>query len=105
MTPRLHWFWRTVITWMAGVICAVAGFLIYGQILYHAIGLYDREYTFTMTVLLVVAHGFIPILVSTGVYHWLSAPRWQHGVTRCGRCGYILSGLREPRCPECGTPI
>ncbi|MFZ4575217.1 MAG: hypothetical protein ACOYN0_12515 [Phycisphaerales bacterium] len=27
------------------------------------------------------------------------------GPTRCGRCGYALSGLREPVCPECGTRI
>jgi hypothetical protein len=27
------------------------------------------------------------------------------GRTRCGWCGYILSGLREPRCPECGRRI
>ncbi len=25
--------------------------------------------------------------------------------TRCGTCGYILAGLREPCCPECGTAI
>jgi hypothetical protein len=24
---------------------------------------------------------------------------------RCGRCGYDLRGLPEPRCPECGTPF
>lgn len=23
---------------------------------------------------------------------------------RCSKCGYILEGLKEPRCPECGTP-
>ncbi|MCP4249183.1 MAG: hypothetical protein GY778_19235, partial [bacterium] len=27
------------------------------------------------------------------------------GYTRCGRCGYILRGIEEPRCPECGTRI
>ena len=27
------------------------------------------------------------------------------GPTRCGRCGYALHGLREPRCPECGTAM
>jgi hypothetical protein len=27
------------------------------------------------------------------------------GYTRCGRCGYILEGLKEPRCPECGHRI
>jgi hypothetical protein len=24
---------------------------------------------------------------------------------KCVRCGYMLRGLREPRCPECGTPF
>lgn len=24
---------------------------------------------------------------------------------RCGNCGYLLKGLRDPRCPECGTPF
>jgi hypothetical protein len=23
----------------------------------------------------------------------------------CAHCGYLLYGLREPRCPECGTPF
>ena len=27
------------------------------------------------------------------------------GHTRCGNCGYILKGLVEPRCSECGTRI
>jgi hypothetical protein len=25
--------------------------------------------------------------------------------SRCRRCGYILRGLSEPRCPECGEGI
>lgn len=24
---------------------------------------------------------------------------------KCARCGYLLYGLTEPRCPECGTPF
>lgn len=27
------------------------------------------------------------------------------GHTRCGRCGHILRGLTEPRCPECGNVL
>lgn len=27
------------------------------------------------------------------------------GPTLCGWCGYHLSGLRQPRCPECGRAI
>ena len=25
--------------------------------------------------------------------------------TRCGACGYVLKGLTEPRCPECGESV
>jgi len=27
------------------------------------------------------------------------------GETRCRKCGYILRGITEPRCPECGERI
>ena len=34
------------------------------------------------------------------------APGCAHtGETRCRLCGYILRGLSEPRCPECGEKI
>lgn len=26
-------------------------------------------------------------------------------IVRCRKCGYILRGLVEPRCPECGTGV
>ena len=29
----------------------------------------------------------------------------QDGHTYCGHCGYILKGITEPRCPECGERI
>jgi len=32
-------------------------------------------------------------------------PLGYRGPSRCGRCGYELSGLKEPRCPECGLVI
>lgn len=51
-------------------------------------------------------------LVSGGVVYavcagWLGHTRLfaGRGVTRCGRCGYELRGLREPVCAECGTSI
>ena len=31
--------------------------------------------------------------------------RWWLTASRCRKCGYILRGLTEPRCPECGTDL
>ncbi len=35
---------------------------------------------------------------------WLSDRR-RDNETRCRKCGYILRGISEPRCPECGERI
>ena len=105
MKPRMHWFWRSLITWFTVLTCALVGFLIYGQTVYDVIGFYYVDYNITVSILLVLAHGLIPMHIGIGVYHWLSAPRWDGDHTRCGRCGYILSGLKEPRCSECGVAI
>ena len=48
-------------------------------------------------------------LVGLGVYMILT--RWRGPIaghdpyTRCRKCQYILAGLSEPRCPECGEAI
>ena len=52
---------------------------------------------------------FVPfgltLLVSVGwIVTTLSVDRGGHE-TRCRKCRYILRGLTEPRCPECGTMI
>ena len=37
---------------------------------------------------------------------WLAGRRQQEDAeTRCRKCGHILRGLSEPRCPECGEKI
>ncbi|MFH1746411.1 MAG: hypothetical protein ABIG44_05130 [Planctomycetota bacterium] len=47
-----------------------------------------------------------PGLCALLLYIWLAprAPRPDEHL-RCLRCGYILKGLSEPRCPECGERI
>jgi len=59
----------------------------------------------------VPAPGFSPapvlgVIASLWLYHRLTSyvPKLD-GHTRCGNCGYILKGLAEPRCTECGRRI
>ena len=46
-------------------------------------------------------------LVTIGVFglltHFTRAPHAHE--TRCRKCNYILRGITEPRCPECGERI
>ena len=43
--------------------------------------------------------------VATVLTHLLAPKETKDGHTRCGKCGYILKGLTEPRCSECGERI
>src|SRR5689334_19802445 len=54
----------------------------------------------------VVLFGLISRSIITAVtYHNLIyrfGPRLFDGETHCRKCDYILRGITEPRCPECG---
>ena len=41
------------------------------------------------------------VLVGLFEYAWKNPP--PRSPNECERCGYLLYGLTEPRCPECGT--
>jgi len=48
------------------------------------------------------------IIAGLVTYHMLTrhySDRPPGGETRCRKCGYILRGITEPRCPECGERI
>ena len=44
-------------------------------------------------------------IVTAVLAHVLTPRETKDGHTRCGKCGYILKGLTEPRCSECGERI
>ena len=43
--------------------------------------------------------------VAAALAHVFTPREQMDGHTRCGKCGYILKGLTEPRCSECGERI
>jgi hypothetical protein len=63
---------------------------------------FDRLFVLASGVGQVAAIGAVGLVV----YHFLTRRSPPHDEqTRCGWCGYILCGLMEPRCPECGLAI
>ncbi len=51
--------------------------------------------------LLMAATGLLCVVIAKGTQRFCH-PR-NPDPTRCRKCGYLLQGLPEPRCPECGT--
>lgn len=50
----------------------------------------------------------IPVFaITVGIitYHFLMVQGRPDGDTRCRKCHYLLRGITEPRCPECGERI
>ena len=58
------------------------------------------------SVLFLIFTGFFAgPAAATVLAHVLTPKVLLDGHTRCGKCGYILKGLTEPRCSECGERI
>lgn len=59
--------------------------------------------------ILVTLSCAIPLLLAVGagvlVWRWAQQHEVVNRETRCRKCGGILRGLAEPRCPECGEVI
>ena len=56
-----------------------------------------------------VVYYLHPIILSFLIYGILTKYyepiHWIMGETQCRKCGYILRGISQPRCPECGHRI
>ncbi len=96
---RLHWFWRGLIAVLAAVIVGLFLSLFILRLL--------SVPQFTSVPVQILLRLITP-LVAVTVYGVLTArlgPTRPDPETRCRTCGYILRGLAEPRCPECGERI
>ncbi len=116
----MHWFTRAAVAIAAGavtlgllvaflpstngVVPGVAvtldrtGIQALGYYLWYSLGEYP----------VLIAVYFLPAILVAAVSYTLATLRAKatelDDGPRCRRCGYILRGLTEPRCPECGEP-
>src|SRR4026209_494990 len=106
----MHWFWR-------GTIAAVVGFL-FGLL---SVGWMTTGFTELVRVLTSIAGiarepipvaivFFVPCAVlvfsiDAALIRMFPSVHVLDCETRCCKCGYILRGITEPRCPECGERV
>lgn len=83
-----------------GGIAAAAYYAVGGTVLSGASGA-----TNTIIVLFICGALLVGPLVASLLTYALCPREKKDGHTRCGKCGYILKGLTEPRCSECGERI
>jgi len=95
----MHWFWRATIAVIVSFFAV--GYLFRPALLVFGMAGLDRSAIVTTRLI-----GFIaPLAVFGLLTHYLGSKRLRDSETRCRKCGYILRGITEPRCPECGERI
>src|SRR5262245_24384496 len=106
----MHWFWRAVAVSLAAWLALVLGAFAYS----FMASLIRTSLWYSSSVPLSpstrIENLVSVVLIWFGVLTaGLAALRVTRTVsedqTRCRQCGYILRGLTEPRCPECGERI
>jgi hypothetical protein len=96
----MHWFWRAsiaVVGSFAGVTCVSFAVFRLGGIATLA--------KWPVALGLRVVGLCMPIALYALVTWLFPAKTGWDRETRCRQCGYILRGISEPRCPECGERI
>ena len=108
----MHWFWRGTIAIGIGSFYGALSVTVLED-LHEPVADFFRDellgHGFLGTAVGVNVGWFIPlfclVLLAYGLLTRLYGPANFDGETRCRKCGYILKGISEPRCPECGERI
>ena len=117
----MHWFWRVLIAIVVTIIFTMwyhyeAYWLWFvlgtsSQTILHMGGaLIDPTGEPWRVYMMSVVVYYLPIiLIAFLLYELITrffGPKVKAGLeTRCRKCGYILRGITEPRCSECGERI
>ncbi|GMU24136.1 MAG: hypothetical protein AMXMBFR13_42130 [Phycisphaerae bacterium] len=98
----MHWFWRAAMAVVCGSFLGVAPFAFTHALLARggANGAGLAASLFSLSVAAV-----FPVAIYALLTHMSTSADIELSETRCRRCGYILRGISEPRCPECGEKI
>jgi hypothetical protein len=106
----MHWFWRVTIAVVAGWLAGYGAYSVVWDIVWAVRGTSAlsspgddllANLIWTLTLPLVALSAVVVFAVLT---RYLGSSFRNHE-TRCRKCGYILRGISEPRCPECGERI
>lgn len=102
---RLHWLSASAAGVVAGAVAAPLLYAIWSHCVHDWLHLTHRSLLYTLLLCLRLA---LSPAIALGVFLFLSGiPRHEIAdrETRCRKCGYILRGISEARCPECGERI
>ena len=98
----MHWFWRVTIAMAIGAVCGVLLLIAVARLLTVLV----PDWAEAMLVILTFATGALAAIVTyTSLTRRYSPEAILERETRCRKCQYILRGITEPRCPECGERI
>src|SRR5687767_14988762 len=106
----MHWFWRAMIAIIFGL--TSNGLVMYSVTrfgVWWGLFIFARRYTIPDFVEY-AAFNWIPPACLTVFGYSVISRYWPLGSaldneTRCRKCQYILKGISEPICPECGERI
>lgn len=95
----MHWFWRVLIAVGAGAFVVQ---FVHDPFCIQKVARPGQVFELC---LLRWATSLVAATVSVAIYVALRKTAPHDTETRCRKCGYILRGIPEPRCPECGEHI